>query len=355
MSASSRPRGRVADFGASSDGTRATLLTIGRPGEGLVARVSDHGATLVELHVQDGTGTVADVVLGFDDVAGYESPRNASFGATVGRVANRIANAGFELAGRRYELARNEPPHHLHGGGARAFARVLWEVVAHDDECVVLRHRSPDGDEGYPGNVEVTASYRVTGHDLAIGYRATTDAPTPLDLTNHAYLNLRGHGDGTILEHELQVLADWVLAVDEQLVPTGALVEVASTPLDLRTPTPLGGPIAALRESPALGLDHHFVLRAAPGGVRTVARLHEPSTGRQLEVLTDQPGLQVYSGNRLSPPVTGKGGQRYVRHGGLCLEAHHLPDAVHHPHFPGVVLEPGGVYEHTTIYRCSAT
>jgi aldose 1-epimerase len=354
MSTSSPAPNEVADFGQRADGTRAQLHTIGRAG-GLLARVSDHGATLVELHVPDRHGTVVDVVLGFDDVAGYESPDNAHFGATVGRVANRIADASFELAGRRYELTRNEPPHHLHGGGSHALAKVRWEVVAHDDDHVVLQHLSSDGEEGYPGNVEVTASYRVTGQDLTVSYRATTDAPTPVDLTNHAYFNLRGDGDATILDHELQVVADRVLVVDDGLVPTGEFADVTSTPLDLRTSTPLRARVAALADTPALGLDHHYVLSRGSNGVRTVARLDDPSSGRHLEVLTDQPGLQVYSGNRLDPPVIGKRGQRYVRHGGLCLEAHHLPDAVHHPHFPSVVLEPGGVYEHTTIYRCSAT
>jgi len=341
------------DFGRRADGEPTRLLTIGRADDGLLARVSDHGATLVQLHVPAHDGQVADVVLGFGDVAGYESPHNAYLGATVGRVANRIANASFDLAGRRYELADNEPPHHLHGGGVRAFSQVLWQLVAHDADTVVLRHVSPAGDEGYPGNVEVTATYQVREQDLVIGYRATTDAPTPLDLTNHAYLNLRGHGNGTVLGHELQVLADHVLVVDDGLVPTGALAGVASTPLDLRTPTPLRDPVVSLAATPALGLDHHFVLRGEQDGVRTAARLHDPSTGRHVEVLTDQPGLQVYTGNRLDPPVIGKDGRRYLRHGGLCLEAHHLPDAVHHPHFPSVTLEPGEVYEHTTIYRCS--
>jgi len=354
MSPPSRAQEPVSDFGQRADGSRAQLVTIGQAG-GIVAKVSDHGATLVELHVPDRSGGVADVVLGFDDVAGYESPSNAHFGATVGRVANRIADGTFELDGRRYELARNEPPHHLHGGGARAFGKVLWEVVAHDADTVVLRHVSPAGDEGYPGNVEVTASYRVTGRDLTVGYHATTDAATPLDLTNHAYLNLRGDGDATILDHELQVLADRVLEVDDRLVPTGGFSDVAATPLDLRTPTPLRDRVAALAGTPALGIDHHYLLSQGSDGLRTVARLHDPATGRRLELLTDQPGLQVYTGNRLGPPVTGKRDHRYVRHGGLCLEAHHLPDAVHHPHFPSVVLEPGGTYQHTTVYRFSAT
>jgi aldose 1-epimerase len=354
VNASPRSPAPIRSFGRRSDGTAAHLVTIGRPG-GVVARVSDHGATLVGLDVPDRAGTVADIVLGFDDVQGYESPENANFGATIGRVANRIGNGTFELAGRRYELTRNEPPHHLHGGGTRAFAKVLWELVAQEVDSVVLRHVSPAGEEGYPGTVEVTATYAITGQDLRITYRATTDAPTPVDLTNHAYFNLGGDGDDTILDHELQVLADRVLVVDDGLVPTGEFADVTSTPLDLRTSTPLRARVAALAGTPALGLDHHYVPHAAQGELRTVARLHDPSTGRHLEVLTDQPGLQVYSGNQLDGPITGKHGRHYVRHGGLCLEAHHLPDAVHYPHFPTIVLEPGGVYDHTTIYRCSTT
>lgn len=354
MSASSRPQDEVVDFGQRADGTRAQLCTIGRPG-GIVARVSDHGATLVELHVPDRSGTLADVVLGFDDVQGYESSGNAYFGATVGRVANRIAEGTFELGGRSHELTRNEWPHHLHGGGSRAFAEVLWQITAHEADSIVLRHISPAGEEGYPGTVEVTATYAITEQDLTVTYRATADAPTPLDLTNHAYFNLRGDGNGTILDHELQVLADRVLVVDDGLVPTGGFADVTATPLDLRTSTPLRARVAALADTPALGFDHHYVLSGGSNGVRAVARLHDPSTGRHLEVLTDQPGLQVYSGNRLDPPVIGKRGQRYARHGGICLEAHHLPDAVHHAHFPTVVLEPGDTREQTTIHRFSTS
>jgi aldose 1-epimerase len=352
VNATPRALDPITGFGRRSDGAAAHLVTIGHPG-GLVAKVSDHGATLVELHVPDHTGTVADVVLGFDDVQGYESPDNANFGATVGRVANRIANGTFELAGRRYELTRNEAPHHLHGGGSRAFAKVLWELVAQEVDSIVLRHVSPAGEEGYPGTVEVTATYAITGQDLRITYRTTTDAPTPVDLTNHAYFNLRGDGDATILDHELQVVADRVLVVDDGLVPTGEFAGVTSTPLDLRTSTPLRARVAALAGTPALGLDHHYVPHDAQGELRTVARLYDPSSGRRLEVLTDQPGLQVYSGNQLDGPITGKHGRHYVRHGGLCLEAHHLPDAVHHPHFPTIVLEPGDPYEQTTIHRFS--
>lgn len=341
----------------SSHGSNGQRFAVG-PGDGLRAVVIDHGATLVELQVPDRDGHADDVVLGFDDVREYAAPpdRNPYLGATVGRVANRIAGAGFVLDGHRYDLAANEGPHHLHGGGPRAFSHVRWELVSHTSGEVVLRHVSPDGDEGYPGRVEVTATYRVTGDALTISYRATTDAPTPLDLTNHAYLNLRGHGNGEVLDHELTVLADHVLEVDEALVPTGARREVTGTPLDLRTPTVLRGPVTELAGTPALGIDHHLVLRPDPGGrVRPVAWLSEPTTGRRLELATDQPGLQVYTGNRLEPALTGKSGRRYDRHGGICLEAHHHPDAVNHPEFPSIVLTPEGTYQHTTVLRFSAS
>ncbi len=363
----------------SSRGSDDGRFVIGRDG-GLRAVVADHGATLVELHVPDRDGHVDDVVLGFDDVSGYTSPANPYFGATVGRVANRIAHASFVLDGHGYELAANEGPHHLHGGGAQAFSNLRWELVDHTPEQVRLRHVSPADAEGYPGRVEVSATYRVIGDALSIVYRATTDAPTPLDLTNHAYFNLRGHGDGEVLDHELTVLADHVLEVDEALIPTGALREVTATPLDLRTPTVLRGPVAEFATTPALGIDHHLVLRRDPdaatdaataadadavepggaepgpgGRVRPVAWLSEPTTGRRLELATDQPGLQVYTGNRLEPAITGKGGRRYGRHGGICLEAHHLPDAVHHPGFPSIVLTPHRTYQHTTVLRFSAS
>jgi aldose 1-epimerase len=344
--------GSAADFGRRRAGDRARLFTLAPPG-GPVARVTDHGATLVSLELPDRHGARADVVLGFDSVAGYEDEAAAYLGATVGRVANRIAQGTFELAGRRYELARNEAPHHLHGGAERSFDRVRWEVAETSDDAVVLRYVSPDGEEGYPGTVEVTASYRLTDEALTLEYRAVTDAATPVDLTNHSYLNLGGEGAGTVLEHELEVLADRVLVVDDDLLPTGDLAEVAGTPLDLRTAAVLGPRVEALAATPALGLDHHFVLRGEAGAVRPAARLHDRASGRRLELSTDQPGLQVYTGNRLDPPLRGHQGSRYGRHAGLCLEAHHHPDALHQPGFPSIVLEPGDTYRHTTVYRFS--
>jgi aldose 1-epimerase len=340
-------------FGRRKDGAPATVFTL-QGGSGIVAKVTDHGATLVELHVPDRSGALRDVVLGFDSVEGYESGCNAYFGATIGRVANRIADAAFDLDGERYRLAPNEPPHHLHGGGASAFDKVRWNVAARSSDEVVLTHASPAGAEGYPGRVEVAATYRITPDDeLVVRYEAATDAPTPLDLTNHTYWNLRGDGDGTVLEHELQVVADRTLAVDDELIPTGKVIEVARTPLDLRKPVLLGPTVRDLASTPALGLDHHYVLRRGGSGPRPAARLRDPASGRVLELLTDQPGLQVYSGNRLDPPVGGKRSRRYGRYGGICLEPHRHPDALHHPGFPSIVLRPGDTYRHTSVYRFS--
>lgn len=338
-------------FGTHPDGGQRWLVRIGRP-DGIVAAVTDHGATLVELWVPDRAGRHADVTLGFDRVDGYVSPANAYLGASVGRVANRIADARFTLAGRSYRLAANEGTTHLHGGGELAFSQVRWELVDHTADRVVLRHVSPDGAEGYPGEVTVTAAYRTDHDRLTITYEATTDAPTPLDLTNHAYLNLRGHGDGDVLDHELTVAAGRVLDVDAALLPTGQLTPVDGTPLDLRSPVPLRGPVSALARTPALGIDHHLVLEG--DGLRPVAWLRDPTSGRELELTTDQPGLQVYTGNRLDPPVTGKGGRRYLRHGGLCLEAHHHPGALAHPGLPSIVLTPDRTYRHTTVLRFAA-
>jgi aldose 1-epimerase len=345
--------GRSADFGARRAGDRATIVTLGHLDGGILAKVTDHGATLVELHVPDRNGRRGDVVLGYGSVAGYEADTNPYVGATVGRVANRIAHASFELAGRRYRLARNEPPHHLHGGARRSFDKVRWSVAERSDEAVTLRHVSPDGDEGYPGRVDVSATYRVAGDTLTIDYRAVTDAPTPLDLTNHSYLNLHGAGAGSVLEHHLQVDADRCLVVDDELLPTGATTEVANTALDLRTPARLGVAVAALADGPTEGLDHHYVLRDATGGLRPVARLLDPVSGRHLELATDQPGLQVYTAGHLAAPVAGKNGHRYARHAAVCLEASHHPDALHHPAFPSIVLAPGETYRHTTSYRFS--
>ena len=342
-------------FGTAPCGQPATLYTL-TGDDGRVARVTDHGATLVELHAPDRHGVTADVVCGFDHVDGYLGADNPYFGATIGRVANRIAKGRFTLDGNTYQLACNEPPHHLHGGAERSLDKVLWEVVDRAPDRVALRYRSPDGEEGYPGEVEVRATYRFEGDTLTVTYRATTGATTPLNLTNHAYFNLAGAGAGDVLDHELSLQAEAYSEVDAQLIPTGRVLPVEGTPLDLRDPRPIRGGVAALREMPgAGGIDHNLVLRGTPGELRPAAVLQEPVSGRVLELSTDQRCLQVYSGNQLAPPIIGKQGQVYGRHGAVCLEPQGFPDAVNHPHLPSVLLAPGQVYEHRSRYRLTTT
>lgn len=336
-------------FGTTDYGREATLATL-RGDDGFVVQVSDLGATIVQVHAPDREGRLADVTLGFDDASGYRSPENKYFGATIGRVTNRIAGATFELDGRRYELAANEPPHAIHGGPDRAFSKVLWEIVDADDAEVELTYTSPDGEEGYPGRLQASARFRVEGDTLEVRYRATSDRRTPVNMTNHAYWNLGGHGAGTILDHELAVAAARYTAADDDLIPTGELVEVDGTPLDLREPTRIGEHIGELEPTGAMGYDHNYVIDGDPGAMRLAARLRDPASGRVLELSTDQPGVQVYSGNRLSGQV-GKDGRSYARNGAVCLEPQHHPDALHHPGFPSIVLDPGDTYEHVSRYR----
>ncbi len=334
-----------------ADGASARCYTLQGAG-GRLARVTDHGATLVAVHAPDRDGVVDDLVCGFDRVEGYRAPANPYFGATIGRVANRIANGRFTLEGTTYQLACNEPPHHLHGGAERSFDKVAWELVDHASDRVTLRHRSPDGTEGYPGTVEVEATYAFEDDTLVVHYRATTDAVTPLNLTNHAYWNLSGAGAGDVLDHALTVLADRSSEVDAHLIPSGDLLPVDGTPLDLRSPCRLREGVTALRDVPgAGGYDHNLVLQGTPGEVRPAAVLHDPDSGRVLELSTDQRCLQVYSGNQLHPPVAGKGGHTYGLHGALCLEPQGFPDAVNHPDLPSVLLAPDEVYEHHTRFR----
>jgi aldose 1-epimerase len=339
----------ILPFGAIGDG-KARLFVLDGDGE-LTAKVTDYGAALVALYAPDREGRRSDVAGGFDDVAGYAGPGNQHFGATVGRVANRIAGAAFTLDGREYSLARNLPPHHLHGGSTRSLDKVIWSAKA-DEKAVRFTYRSPDGEEGYPGNLELEVTCTLDGDELRIDYRATTDLATPVNLTNHAYWNLAGHGAGSILDHELTLHAYRYTPTDEALIPTGAIAPVQDTPLDFTRPRRIGERIA---EAGAGGYDHNFVLDDFVAGGEPVlaARLREPISGRVLEVYTTEPGLQLYTGNGLSGQP-GKNGVRYQRHGLLCLEAQHFPDALKHAGFPSIVLRPGEVYRQTTAYRFAA-
>ena len=338
----------IRDFGVTSEGQMAQLITMDN-GTGSVAAVSTYGATLVSWQ-HEGT----ELVLGFDDAAGYESADNPYFGCTTGRVCNRIAEGKFLLNGRQYELAVNNGPNHLHGG-VQGLNRVHWRMQAfgrhrNGDAWARLNYISPDGVEGYPGELDVTVEYTLTTeHVLRITYEARTDQATPVNLTHHSYFNLSGRD--TILNHELEVVAEQYTPTDATQIPTGELAAVEGTPLDFRTPTAIGARIAALVDTPAAGYDHNYVL-ARPGiyALQRAASLHDPQSGRTLELWTEDIGLQVYTGNWLGE-VAGRNGTVYPQYGGICLEAQHYPNSINEPSFPSIVLVPGEVYEKVTEYR----
>jgi aldose 1-epimerase len=330
-------------WGTTRDGEPVELFTL--EAGGIRARLTNFGATLVSLEVPDRRGERADVVLGFDSLSEYESTQNPYFGGIVGRCANRIAGARFTLDGREHVLAANEGRNHLHGG-VRGFDRRTWTPELEQGGGARFRRESPAGEEGYPGRLEVSASFGLRPNSVGIRILARADAPTPCNLTQHAYFNLAGNG--TVLEHELQVCASSYLVVDDELLPTGEIASVAGTPFDFRTPRPIGERIHELTST--LGYDVCYALDGpVRQGSRRAARLHDPRSGRMLEIVTSAPGLQLYSGNHLDG-LAGKRGARYPRHAGVCLEAQHFPDAVHHAGFPSVVLRPGQGYESHTVW-----
>jgi aldose 1-epimerase len=316
---------------------------------GMIAKWINRGATLTELHVPDSSGQLADVVLGFDDVAGYASGANQHFGCTTGRSANRIRDGRFTLDGVDYQLAKNQGPDHLHGGPERALDKVDWtaEPLANGIRFTYL---SPDGEENYPGNLAVEVVYTLDdANALRIEYQATTDKPTLVNLTNHSYFNLSGHGSGSVLDHEARIDADQITAVDARSIPTGEFTDVTGTAFDLRKRQALSARIDEI----AGGYDHNFVINQADGQVRKVAELYDPRSGRSLEVSTDQPGVQIYTGNGLSGQ-TGKQGQTYAHQSAVCFETQKFPDAPNHPHFPSTVLRPGETYRHVCVYGFSS-
>jgi len=351
-------------FGSLPGGAAARLYTL-RLADGFAADLADLGGTLVRLLAPDRRGRLADVVLGFAGAEDYAA-RSPYFGCIVGRVGNRIAGGRFALDGKTYALATNNAPGgrpcHLHGG-LRGFDKVLWaaEPGTVDGQPVLrLSHTSPDGDEGYPGRLDATVTYTLgADHSLRIDYAAVTDRPTPVNLTNHSYFNLRGEGDGDILGHELTLHAAHYTPADAGLIPTGAVASVGGTPLDFTTPHRIGTRIEAPFEQLQLagGYDHNFVLSGEPraDGLRHAATARDPESGRTLETFTSEPGVQFYSGNFLDGTLTGKSGRPYPRRGGFCLETQHYPDSPNQPAFPSVILRPGQTYRSTTVYRFGAT
>lgn len=341
------------DFGKTKEGEPVELYTLknGR----IVVKVATYGATVVSIETPDREGRLDDVALGFDSLEGYLG-EHPYFGATVGRVANRIAKGKFTLDGRDYSLAINNPPNALHGG-IKGFNRVVWKarpVESPEGPSVEMSYTSPDGEEGYPGNLTVSVTFTVTSDDaLKIAYKATTDKATPLNLSNHSYFNLGGTTDASILGHELTLAAARYTPVDDTLIPTGEIAPVEGHPLDFRKPTAIGDRIAEMKGDPG-GYDHNFVLDSGGGDLAFGARVRDPKTGREVEMWTTEPGVQFYSGNFLDGSNVGKGGVVYKKHHGLCLEAQHFPDSIHHPNFPDAVLKPGETYTQTTVYKFSA-
>lgn len=315
--------------------------------QGLTARWIARGATLTHLEVPDRTGALADIVLGFDDLAGYQSERNLHFGCATGRFANRISRGRFTLDGMEYQLATNQGRNHLHGGPDHSLDKVNWQAERLADALGIrFMYVSPDGEESYPGTLSTTITYVLTDdNQLQIQYEATTDRPTIINLTNHSYFNLAGHAVPSILDHVLRIDADRYTVLDDESIPTGELRDVAGTALDFRSPRRIGDRLADLGG----GYDHNYVLNGTPGTVREVAEVYEPASGRVMKVLTDQPGMQFYSANGLSGQ-RGKQNAKYHRHGSLCLETQNFPDAPNHPEFPSAVLRPGETYRHTCIY-----
>jgi aldose 1-epimerase len=301
-----------------------------------------YGGAITSLWAPDRNGTFGDIVLGFGSLEDYVSnPRY--FGALIGRHANRIAGGRFTLNGVEYQLPQNNGANHLHGG-FKGFDKRVWSAKEKDD-VLHLSYFSKDGEEGYPGNVEAFVDYRLSGNELSIEYRASTDRDTIVNLTNHSYFNLKEQG--TILKHELTLNADSFTPVSEDLIPTGEIKRVCDTPMDFRDGRAIGSQIGLTGS----GYDHNFVLNDWDGSLRSAVQLYEPTSGRLLEILTTQPGMQFYSGNFLDGSFIGKNGFSYVKYAGLCLEPQHFPDAPNHPNFPSTVLRAGEEYRQSTVLR----
>jgi aldose 1-epimerase len=341
------------EFGRLPDGRGVDLYTLANA-HGVEVRVMTYGAIITVVRTPDRAGHIEDIVLGFDSLAGYlhEHPY---FGALVGRYANRIAHGQFTLDGKTYHLAVNNGPNSLHGG-LRGFDKVLWSAEPFHNGTgagVALHYTSPDGEEGYPGTLDVHVTYTLNDHDeLVVQYEATTDKPTIVNLTQHSYWNLHGEGQGDILDHLVEIDASSFTPVDSTLIPTGEIASVAGTPFDFRAPTAVGARIDRPNEQlrVAGGYDHNFVLDRSNGGVTHAARVVDAVSGRTLDVSTTQPGMQFYTGNFLDGTIRGKAGHVYVHRGALVLETQHYPDSPNHPNFPSTVLRPGETFRSRTVF-----
>ena len=338
-------------FGKSADGKPVTIYTLTNS-TGAEARIMTYGGALVSLKVPDKQGNLGDVVLGFDSVSDYEK-HTAFFGALIGRYGNRIAKGKFLLDGKEFTLATNNGANHLHGG-VKGFDRVVWNARALAGASVELTYLSHDGEEGYPGNLQVKVVYTLTdNNELKLDYSATSDKTTVVNLTHHSYFNLAGAGKPSILDHQLTIFADRFTPTDAGSIPTGELKLVTGTPFDFTLSTAIGKRIDESDEQLKFGkgYDHNWVLNKTGKSLTLGARVYEPTSGRTMEVLTTEPGLQFYSGNFLDGSIKGKNGQDYPFRSGFCLEAQHFPDSPNEPKFPTTVLKPGQRYSQTTIYK----
>lgn len=340
------------DFRRELDGEPVDLYTLEAPGS-LMVQITNYGGRVVDLFVPDRNGERGNVVLGFDTLEKYLGATDNYYGAVIGRCANRIDGGRFTLDGITYDLTRNEGPNHLHGG-SNGFHSAVWEARQPNNRKLVLTYSSRQLEEGYPGAVLARVTYRVRPDmALVIDYEATSDAPTIVNLTHHSYFNLAGPGSGPVSEHALQILADEYTPINELLIPNGEVVPVEGTPLDFRTPMQIG----ARQDEDfqqlvfADGYDHNWVLRPTSGPKRTAARVYEPHSGRMMEVLTTEPGLQFYAGNSFDGSDIGASGRPHGRREAFALETQHFPDSPNQPQFPSTVLRPGEVYRSQTIYR----
>lgn len=348
-----KPRGVThAAFGKTSDGQSVEIYTLTNA-NGVELKAITYGGIIASLKVPDRSGKFADIVLGYDTLGGYlkDSPY---FGAIVGRYGNRIAKGQFTLNGKTYKLATNNGPNHLHGG-VKGFDKVVWNATSKssaDGVGVVFSRTSPDGEEGYPGNVQASVTYTLTDkNDLVVDYRATTDKATPINLTQHSYFNLAADGRD-ILGHELTINADRYTPVDDTLIPTGELAGVAGTPFDFRRSTAIGARINAnhVQLKNGKGYDHNWVLNRTGNGLQHAVRVVEPKSGRTIDIATTEPGVQFYSGNFLDGTIRGKDGHVYEHRSGFCLETQHYPDSPNHPNFPSAILQPGQTYSSKTVF-----
>jgi aldose 1-epimerase len=353
-----RPKVQVSNFGKTKDGDSVDRYVLTNK-IGIEATVISYGATLVSLKVPDRNGKIADVVLGYDSVDGYEQGKSY-FGGTIGRYANRIAGGQFVLDGTTFHVPKNDGPNSLHGGDI-GFNKRIWTGVDRsrgDAQVLELSYKSPDGEEGYPGTVHAKVTYTLSteGHELRIDYWASTDKATVVNLTNHSYFNLSGVPSQDILSHQLLLRAPKFTPIDPTLIPTGELRAVEGTPFDFRKPTAIGARINLTDEQLKFGkgYDHNWVLEGREkGGLQLAAQVFEPTSGRVLEILTTEPGIQFYSGNFLDGTAHGKGGQPYAFRTGFCLETQHFPDSPNHPSFPPTELKPGQDFRSSTVLRFS--